>query len=440
MTQNPMDGSKAKLRLKNTDTNRFKVETGSMPAIKPPAPAPAPRPETPEATQTISDPLSLRDTATGKLKRVTDTQTSASALAPSQISPGPEAPQKTETVRLKVVRSTAKPGVNLGTGPQTPVLPATPGINAATIKLGDRAAPLPAALKSTGHFQREPAAGTAAAPAAAPKPEPPTATSRPAPAPAPASTSTPPPPSAPSETPAPSGTAQVATPSAAPKGSSSTIKINIMRPGTAAKPAAEPAAPGTPAAAAPAEPAAPAAEAPAGPNSNTLKIRPSTPGAPKVAGNQSAGATVKLTPPAPGAPLPTSGLKLSLKKEEPASGAETGATQTVPPPVQAGTTQAVPPPTEEKKGGLKIKTGEGKPLNSAATQAVPLPAPAAAAPSAEAKAAVAEAPAASPSPAVQPAPATGSAPGMLETIAALAACLAMIAGAVRIVMDLMQQF
>ena len=100
-----------------------------------------------------------------------------------------------------------------------------------------------------------------------------------------------------------------------------------------------------------------------------------------------------------------------------------------------------PPPAEEKKGGLKIKTGEGKSLNSAATQAVPLPTmgtPAAPAAS-DAKATVLETPDASARPSA-PAPAAGKGPGTVETIAAVAACLAMITGAVRIVMDLMQQF
>jgi len=99
----------------------------------------------------------------------------------------------------------------------------------------------------------------------------------------------------------------------------------------------------------------------------------------------------------------------------------------------------VPPPApEEKKGGLKIKTGEGKTLSSAATQAVPLPAAAAPA-AAEAKATVTETPAANAS-ARTPEPAVNKGPGMVETIAAVAACLAMLTGAVRIVMDLMQQF
>ena len=116
MTQNPMDGSKAKLRLKNTDTNRFKVETGSMPAIKPPSAPPVRSPETPEATQTINDPLSLRDTATGKLKRVTDTQTSASALAPGQVSPTADAQDlgKGGQRRAHAARSALAAGVTSG--------------------------------------------------------------------------------------------------------------------------------------------------------------------------------------------------------------------------------------------------------------------------------------------------------------------------------------
>ena len=435
MTQNPMDG-KAKLRLKNTDTNRFKVETGSMPAIKPPAPPPARGAETPEATQTISDPLSLRDTATGKLKRITDTQTSASALAPSQVTPAGDTPQKTETVRLKVVRSSAKPGVSLGPGAPAPILPPTPGINAATLKLGDRAAPLPPALKATGRMQRvqSPDSAAPAAPQAAETAPPtlkvtaPEAPAAPAPAPeAPAA----PAPAAATEAPAASA------PAAPPKGASPTIKINIMRPSAAAKPASEPAAaPAAPAAAeAPAPPGAPAAAAPS-PGTSTLKIRPATPGVAQAPASQSASATVKLTPPpSAGSPQPSSTLKLSLKKDPapPAAAPEAA-------PEQAGTTQAVPPPAEAKKGGLKIKTGDAQPLSSAATQALPLP-PSTAPAAAEAKAPAPEA-AAAPKAAVAltPEPAASKGPGAVEAIAAIAACAALITGAVRIVMDLMQQF
>ncbi|MGI6353918.1 MAG: hypothetical protein ACOX6W_02290 [Lentisphaeria bacterium] len=417
MTQNPMDG-KAKLRLKNTDTNRFKVETGSMPVIKPAAPPPARSAETPEATQTISDPLSLRDTATGKLKRITDTQTSASALAPSQVTPTGDTPQKTETVRLKVVRSSAKPGVNLGASAPGagPVLPPTPGINAATLKLGDRAAPLPPALKSTGRMLRLDSQD--AAPSAAPQP---------AEAAPPALKVTAPEAPAAAEAPA-----APATPAAAPKSASPTIKINIMRPGAAAaKPASEPAA--APEAPAPEAPAPAAPEAAAAPGASTLKIRPVTPGATPAPASQSASATVKLTPPpSTGAPKPASTLKLSLKKD-PAPPAATPEAE----PEQAGTTQAVPPPAEAKKGGLKIKTGDAKPLSSAATQALPLP-PSTAPAAGEAKAPAPEAAAAAAS-APEPA-AVSQGPGAVEAIAAIAACAALITSAVRIVLDLMQQF
>lgn len=409
MTQNPSEGSKPKLRLKNTDTNRFKVETGSMPVIKPPAPTPGGA-ETPEATQTISDPLSLRDTATGKLKRVTDTQTSASALAPSQVTPAAGEAPKTETVRLKVVRS-SKPGVTLGPGAQAPARPPTPGINVGTVKFGDRAAPLPPGLKPSSRREdavepeATPATPTAEAPAAAP---PPLA----APAPAAAKPDD-------SETASPAAaTSQVTPPETKPRSAaSSTLKINIMRPG--------------PATAAPAA-AAPAAEAPAddsvGSDVGTIKIKPvvgSGSGKPAV---PSAGATVKVKPPDPSAPLPTTGKKLSLRKSSDDSAA--GATQAVPAPVAPASTQAVPPPADEKKGGLKLK--EDPASSSADTQAGVAPAPTPA-PVLTAK----TAPDASDSPVSAPA-ATGGV-GTLEALAALAASVAIIVGAVRIIMDMMQQ-
>ena len=91
MSENPLGNeSKLKLKLKNTDTNRFKVATGRMQKLSTPDEAAEQQEVAPQdgvvnkasVTQPISDPLSLRDTATGKLKRITDTE-AASALAPA---------------------------------------------------------------------------------------------------------------------------------------------------------------------------------------------------------------------------------------------------------------------------------------------------------------------------------------------------------------------
>ena len=94
-----------KLKLRNTDTNRFKVDTGRL-RIQP----------TPEVASEISkqgagetqkstafvDPISLRDTSTSKLKRLDGQGAVGTTITPASAA----AEKKTETVRLKVVRAT----------------------------------------------------------------------------------------------------------------------------------------------------------------------------------------------------------------------------------------------------------------------------------------------------------------------------------------------
>lgn len=99
-----------KLRLKSTDTNHFKVANND--ASQQASPAPAATANAPTATQQVVDPISLRDTATGRLRKISenqDTQAAAPAMAM-------EAPNKTQTVRLKVVRQD-----NRSAGPQVPL-------------------------------------------------------------------------------------------------------------------------------------------------------------------------------------------------------------------------------------------------------------------------------------------------------------------------------
>lgn len=102
----------SRLKLKTTDTNRFKVDTGRLKV----SPAPAADElsadrmkagQTQKASDYI-DPMSLRDTSTGKLKRVegVGAASAASGLMPSSAS----SEKKSETVRLKVVRATPRPG------------------------------------------------------------------------------------------------------------------------------------------------------------------------------------------------------------------------------------------------------------------------------------------------------------------------------------------
>lgn len=114
-----------KLRLKSTDTNRFKVSSEEAPATSA-APAQAQPDNSASATQQVIDPISLRDTATGRLRKITENQ-DAQAAAPT---PAMAAPNKTQTVRLKVVRQNkgatgpepgARPGLSLaGAGTTAP--------------------------------------------------------------------------------------------------------------------------------------------------------------------------------------------------------------------------------------------------------------------------------------------------------------------------------
>ncbi|MBQ6473440.1 MAG: hypothetical protein IJJ33_15750, partial [Victivallales bacterium] len=90
--QNPV-----KLTLKTTDTNRFKVDQA--------AGSPTPAALNPQTTggdaepRPISDPISLRDTATGRLRKLEVNQLGGAAVAPAAEG------GKTETVHLKVVRN-----------------------------------------------------------------------------------------------------------------------------------------------------------------------------------------------------------------------------------------------------------------------------------------------------------------------------------------------
>jgi hypothetical protein len=126
MAGNPPN--KPKLRLKKADTNRLKTETSrhkrqqDEQADKPAAEnMPQTVGDQPGETAQISDPMALRDTTTGKLRRISSPDEGATALAPSS----PASPQKgkTETVRLKVVRGKKdqKSGGEPTPGPRPPV-------------------------------------------------------------------------------------------------------------------------------------------------------------------------------------------------------------------------------------------------------------------------------------------------------------------------------
>jgi len=116
MPENKPGGLKLKLRNK-ADTNRLKTQTGRLKteaAQQSPAEAQTkavpvpPKPAMPAANQTaeIQDPMALRDTSQGKLKRVQSPDETANAVSPDAAG---EPGVKRETVRLKVVRG-SKPG------------------------------------------------------------------------------------------------------------------------------------------------------------------------------------------------------------------------------------------------------------------------------------------------------------------------------------------
>ena len=86
MSENP-----GKLRLKNTDTNRFKVDNEGQAPLSP-AGGPqvaAPHANNPGATQAVVDPISLRDTATGRLRRLSDNQSGTASVSPNPTGPAP---------------------------------------------------------------------------------------------------------------------------------------------------------------------------------------------------------------------------------------------------------------------------------------------------------------------------------------------------------------
>ena len=310
MSENP-----GKLRLKNTDTNRFKVDNEGQAPLTPAAgpQVASPHANDPGATQTVVDPISLRDTATGRLRRLSENQSGTASVSPNPTGP---APVGQGAVPLRIVHQENKPAAN-------PMSTAT-----AQIKL------------------RIPGAN---APAAAPAS--PAAPATPEPAPAPA---------------------------AAPKTASSTIKLNIRKPAAPAPSAATTAAP-EPQAAAPA-PAAPApqaaAPAPAAapvstPDSNTLKIRPKTPGQKLPTENAAASATVKLK----AMPAPNAGQTTVVPA--PQEGGAPAAAAGNPPPLTPSSTGSKPSlklkkeETPAKEATLLPGTPAAPPASSAATQAPP---------------------------------------------------------------------
>lgn len=410
-SKNPDPG---KLRLRNTDTNRFKVDTGRL---KTPPPAqPAADSEAPKAGQTQKaadyvDPISLRDTSTSKLKKLDGIKSAPAAAAPEK---------KSETVRLKVVRATPRPGT----------LPPTAQAPLANVPLSaPESEPAPAPPEEKPAISIKPGATTSLA-AVYPEqsyvgdkdseasPGLPTETST-------LQVSKPAPKESAPEAPAPLSMpkAEEAKPAESEKPlSSSTIKLAVKKPPmpAAAPEKAEEAKPEVPkpaalkirpAAAEAAEPAAPVAD-------QTVAVKPMPP-------SDSAGATVKVTP-APAA-APKIGLKLGVKKDDSAE-----ATVAVPP---AAAAAAGGEPGSAAAKGLRLSKSAAK------TVAVPLPGTPPEPGAAEAG---------KPEDAAQPAPAPSQIPlpdskpmptgiSTLEAVTALVAALALAVTVFSLVMSLLKQ-
>ncbi len=402
MTENRQEGN-LKLRLRTTDTSRFKTEQPNASAEKPAFAGVSPNATVP--TSQINDPVSHLNNSTGRLKKVTmNDETQATAISP--LGAAGAGTKKNETVKLKVVKANAPAAP--GPAAQAPLSldgvnnaaaqPKSPSTSTGSLKLpklgglrlanattsvpaptpgATTAAPAPVADASTAAGITKPAVSTATAALKLPMRatlKRPTAT---------AAVPTPAEPQAAAPAAAPSASAE-------PQGAAPAAAIAPAEPQGAAPAAAisEPASGVTQVTAAPAPEAAASANNIR--NTTTLKIRP-------VSGTKSTGptpgsasATLKITPPGVAKPvaeaapaagaangdtgLKQTGVKLSLKKSEGDSAAKT---VTTPAPTASGTgsgdaaaTVAMPAPAAPAaKGGLKLKKDD-----AAATVAMPAPA------------------------------------------------------------------
>ncbi len=481
MDDKPKDSGKLKLR--NTDTNRFKVDTGRL-RVQP----------TPEVASEISkqgagetqknaafvDPISLRDTSTSKLKRLDGQGT----LGSTTITPASGAAEKkTETVRLKVVRATPRPGtmppsaaplanMPLSAPPETekqeapaPVaavpldsdMPAeAPKLTIPQIKMPPRP-DLPDYVKPgattsiTPDFQPEPIVGEEVSPAAAkislqvpaaviqvPQEAPPAAQ---VPEAKPFASAT-------QGIPTDTSTLQTVTPSKPPAEAvpSSTIKLTMKKP--AGVPLPEPGSSPAPAPAPQAQQVTPAPPKLPSTATTGLKIRPSAtsgstvvtpaPGPDSgqtaaVAPPPAAGATVKVSP---SAIVPASGAaKISLKKEAAAEPAVAPA-PAAEPATSSSSTVAVKTPVPETPAK---STGKGLKLSGKAGKTVSVPAPGSSAKTPEGEPADASAKAEAAASVVQ----TGARPlagiSMLEGVSALVAAVALAVTVFSLLMSLLKQ-
>ncbi len=138
--------SKLRLKLSKADTNRLKTDTGrqkkeadeatsaASETVKVQPPGAGQGGGDPEQTSEIMDPMSLRDSSAGRLRRLESADAASTAVAPAA---GEDGGKTTETVRLKIVREKKKQLSNILTASQTIHLrpsnlaPPTPGQPAA---------------------------------------------------------------------------------------------------------------------------------------------------------------------------------------------------------------------------------------------------------------------------------------------------------------------
>ena len=388
MTENRPEGN-LKLRLRSTDTSRFKTENPSASSGKVPLPGVSPNATVP--TSQINDPVSQLNNSTGRLKKViVNDETQASAISPLNPQGGaglPLGPKKNETVKLKVVKANAPvaPGpaaqapIRLDETNAAPAAPKPVSTSTGALKLpklgGLRLANSTTAVPPPASTESVPAAPQAPA-AQAPVPDSPTSTgsSKPGVSTAttalklpmraslkrPAATAAVPAPAATPSQPQSAPTAAVPAPAAAPGQPQSAQPAAVPAPAAAPtltlnKPALkpEPVSQATQAAAPP-EPVSPATQAapppaptpeatqatapPAGNplrNTTTLKIRPV--GGAKSTGTAtgSASSTLKITPMKPGQPV--------AAQQQPAAAPQPVATE-----------QSQPAAAEAKPAGFKI--------------------------------------------------------------------------------------
>ena len=346
--------NKLKLKLTKTNTNRLKTDTGrqkrqqeSAPATpaeatdqgQPPPEAEVQADKTDVTTEQLQDPISLRETDSGKLRRIEPSepgQTAVAAAAPM------DGQRTSETVRLKVVREQKKKLSNILTASQTIHLrpsnlaPSAPGPQVEEDTTGEAAGETAPATGPEGTIVTRPL----------PKVTPPSAkTLKVAP---------------PTPKKADGGDDSIrtaVTPEISAKNATATLKIRPKSsqeaPASAPKPA--PLAPLAPVAAAPAP--APEKEEPAVPAdlkaTSTMKIRPPAPrtGGVKLA---AAAAPDAETTPSLEKPVTASKFKLSTPQKPPAPAEKA--------PAAASETQvARPPDGTEKTSKLSLQLKKPKP-------------------------------------------------------------------------------